>query len=64
VVPIEAKAGSNKSKSLTEYIEKYHPRIAITTTPRKNMSDVVVHVPLYAAWKIPDIVRKREPPRS
>jgi len=51
-IPVEAKAGSNKSKSLTEYIRSYRPKMAVTTTPRKNVSSVVKHIPPYALWRI------------
>jgi len=51
-VPIEVKAGDNKSKSLAEYIRTYGPKIAVTTKPRKNSGSVVKHIPLYAIWKV------------
>jgi predicted AAA+ superfamily ATPase len=58
-VPIEAKAGSNKSKSLLEFIKKYDSKIAVVTSPRGNKSDVMIHIPLYMFWKISDIVSER-----
>ena len=56
VIPIEAKAGNKKSRSLTQYIIKFNPKVAIITTSRKNVSNVVRHVPLFAVWKIRDHV--------
>ena len=56
-VPIEAKAGNNKSKSLTEYIAKYEPKMVITTAPGRNVSSVVKHMPLYALWTIGKYVK-------
>jgi predicted AAA+ superfamily ATPase len=64
VVPIDAKAGNSKAKSLTEFITKYGSKIAITTSNRNNRSGVVVHIPLYAVWKLQDIVRNKVPPRN
>jgi hypothetical protein len=57
-VPIEAKAGSNKSKSLAEYIGTYSPGIAVTTSPRRSVSSVVKHIPPYALWKIGEYVKE------
>jgi hypothetical protein len=57
-VPVEVKAGNNKSKSLAEYIASYNPKIAVTTTPRRNVSSVVKHIPLYDLWKIRDHVKE------
>jgi predicted AAA+ superfamily ATPase len=58
-VPIEVKAGNNKSKSLSEFIKKYNPKVAVVTSPRDNKSDIVAYVPLSMVWKICDIVRER-----
>ena len=58
-VPIEAKAGSGKSRSLAEYITSYNPKVAVTTTPRRNTGGVVAHIPRYVLWKICDLVRDR-----
>jgi len=57
-VPIEVKAGNNKSKSLAEYIAAYGPKIAVTTTLRKNVSSVVKHIPPYALWNIGEYVKE------
>jgi len=57
-VPVEVKAGNNKSKSLAEYVTKYDPKIAVTTTPRRNVSTVVKHIPLYALWKIKEHIAR------
>ena len=59
VIPIEVKAGSNKSKSLAEFIKKYDSEIAVTTAARSSMSDVVTYLPLHAVWTMPDIIRNR-----
>ena len=56
VVPIEAKAGNNKSKGLAEYIRTYGPKVAITTTPRKYSGCVVKHIPLYSIWRVKEYV--------
>ena len=53
-VPIEVKAGDNKSRSLTEYIKRYKPKIAVTTTQRKNVSSVVRHTPPFLLWRAKD----------
>jgi len=58
-VPIEVKAGSNKSKSLGEFIKKYDPKVAVITSPRDNKSDVVIHVPLCLFWNVRKAVMKR-----
>jgi len=55
-VPIEVKAGSNKSKSLMKFIEIYDPKVAVTTSPRRNVSSVVRHIPPYILWKLKDCV--------
>ncbi|MCL2296179.1 MAG: ATP-binding protein [Methanomassiliicoccaceae archaeon] len=55
-IPIEAKAGSNRSKSLAEYIRTYDPEVAVTTAARRNMGSVVKHIPLYSLWKIGEYV--------
>ena len=51
-IPIEVKAGSGNSKSLAEFIKRYDPEIAITTSLKSRSSNVVVHVPLHAVWNI------------
>jgi len=58
LVPIEAKAGNNKSKSLTEFIRRYDPEIAIITSKR-NMSGVITYLPKYAIWALEDYVRHK-----
>ena len=57
VVPIEVKAGRNKSKSLSEYIKKYDPNVAVVTSPRNDKSEIVTYVPLYLVWKMHDHIR-------
>jgi len=59
VVPIEVKAGGGNSKSLAEFIKKYDPEIAVTTSSKSGRSSVVVHIPLYAVWNIRDYVLAR-----
>lgn len=58
-VPIEAKAGNTKSKSLKQYIEDNGPKAAVITTNRRTNSTVVTYVPRYALWKMTDLVRKK-----
>ena len=58
-VPIEVKAGSNKSKSLNEFIRRYQPKVAVTASARSGRNGTAVHIPLYAAWKIRDYVAER-----
>ena len=58
-VPIEAKAGSNKSRSLSEFINRYDPNVAVVTAPRENKSEVVTYVPLCVFWKVRDVISKR-----
>ena len=55
-VPIEVKAGSAKSKSVTEFIKRYDPKIAVITSPRNDKSDVVTYVPLHLIWRLRDHV--------
>jgi predicted AAA+ superfamily ATPase len=57
-IPVEAKAGSNRSKSFPEFIKKYEPRIAVTVSARKEKNGAVTYIPLYAVWKIRDRVLK------
>ena len=60
VVPVEVKSGSNiASKSLSEYIRKYSPRVAVIASMLSGGGGVVSNVPLYAAWRIPDHVMDR-----
>jgi len=56
-IPVEAKAGNNNSKSLAEYVRKYEPKIAVTTAPRRNVSKVVRHMPLYTLWRMAEYAR-------
>ncbi|MCL2786067.1 MAG: ATP-binding protein [Methanomassiliicoccaceae archaeon] len=51
-IPVEAKAGKNKSKSLVEYVIRYRPDAAVTTTPRRNVDGTIRHIPPYLIWKI------------
>ena len=52
MVPIEVKAGGGNSKSLAEFIKKYEPEIAVTTSAKSGKSDIVIHVPLHSVWNI------------
>ncbi|MCL2148074.1 MAG: ATP-binding protein [Methanomassiliicoccaceae archaeon] len=56
-VPIEVKAGDNRSKSLSEYIQRYSPRVAVVASARKSRGEVVNNIPLYLAWRIPDHIQ-------
>lgn len=50
VIPLEVKAGHNvKSRSLTSYIEKYQPKLALRTSLQNiNTSGSITNLPLYA----------------
>jgi predicted AAA+ superfamily ATPase len=56
VVPVEVKAGMNKSKSLTELIKKYDPKISVVTSSRESKTDAVIYIPLYIIWKFRDLI--------
>jgi len=58
VVPIEVKAGSNKSKSLLEFIKRYDPKIAVTISVKSGKTDNVIYIPLYVIWKLRDHILK------
>lgn len=60
MVPIEAKAGNNKTKSLTEFIKKYDPKVAIITSERITGSSVVTYIPRYAVWSIADRLQRMQ----
>jgi predicted AAA+ superfamily ATPase len=55
VVPIEVKA-SKKSKSLTEFIKRYDPKISVVTSPRDSKNDAVIYIPLHLIWKFRDCI--------
>jgi len=60
VVPIEVKAGANtrRAKSLQVFRDAYRPPIAVkVSTKNYSFDGHVVHVPLYAAGFVADIVR-------
>lgn len=60
VIPIEVKSSTvTRAKSLRKYIDKYKPRISIilsANTPHMNRNKTVLHLPLYLAEKINQIV--------
>jgi len=56
-VPIEVKAGGGKAKSLSEYIERYSPKAAFTASTHSGRSGIVSSIPLYLAWRIPDLMK-------
>jgi len=56
-VPIEVKAGGGKAKSLSEYVGRFLPKIAITVSSHSGRSGTVSTIPLYLAWRIPDHAR-------
>lgn len=62
VVPIEVKAGINtKAKSLSAYINKYHPVCAVKITGNKYGYDRIrktVNYPLYMISRFPDFLRQ------
>ncbi|MCL2147724.1 MAG: ATP-binding protein [Methanomassiliicoccaceae archaeon] len=57
VVPVEVKAGRNQSKSLSEYISRYSPKVAVTVSMKSGREGVLNNIPLYAAWRIKDHVK-------
>ena len=60
VVPIEVKAGANtcRTKSLQVFRDAYRPPIAVkVSTKNYSFDGHLVHVPLYAAGFVADIVR-------
>jgi predicted AAA+ superfamily ATPase len=57
-VPIEVKAGGNRSKSLTEYISRNSPPVAVVASLQSGKSGIVHNIPLYAAWRIFDHIMK------
>ena len=58
-VPIEAKAGNNKSKSLIEFIKRYEPEVATITSNRSTNSSVITYVPKYSVWNIVERLREK-----
>jgi len=64
MVPIEAKAGNSKSKSLAEFIKKYNPKVAVITSERNTNSSVVTYIPRYAVWDLADRLQRRRDQRS
>jgi len=57
VVPIEVKAGGGKAVSLSEYVERYSPKVAVTASVYSGRSGAVSSIPLYFAWRIPAHVK-------
>jgi len=58
-VPIEVKAGDNRSKSLAEFRKRYHPKTAVTISAKNDRNGGPIRLPLYAVWKICDRIRDR-----
>lgn len=60
-IPVEVKSGRNtRSRSLSVFREKYNPEIAVKLGAWNfSASSKVFHLPLYAAFKIPDLVNRR-----
>jgi predicted AAA+ superfamily ATPase len=56
-VPVEVKAGGGKARSLSEYVDRYSPKVAVTVSSHSGRSGIVSSIPLYLAWRIPDHVR-------
>jgi hypothetical protein len=56
-VPIEAKAGNDKSKSLVEFIKRYGSEVAVITSNRNTKSNVITYVPKYSVWNIVERLR-------
>ncbi|MDR1690634.1 MAG: DUF4143 domain-containing protein, partial [Candidatus Methanoplasma sp.] len=57
-VPIEVKAGNSPSKSLSEYIRKYSPPIAVKASMATGGNGVVCNIPIYAIWKVRDHIHR------
>ncbi|MDR3283166.1 MAG: ATP-binding protein [Candidatus Methanoplasma sp.] len=56
-VPIEVKAETNtKSKSLSRYIDQYHPRLAVKVSMNNVGKNGVIGLPLWLVWRIKDYV--------
>jgi len=61
IIPIEVKAGSDAtSKSLSEYIKKYSPPMAVTASMLSGKNGIRYYIPLYAAWRIPSYILKEQ----
>jgi len=58
IVPIEAKAATNaRSRSLTEYRRRYHPRVAVKASQLDlGYADGVLNCPLYLLWMLPRLL--------
>ncbi len=54
IYPLEVKAGNNLlGKSLKVYRERYHPKLAIRTSPSNlRLDDGLLNVPLYALFNL------------
>ena len=64
-VPIEVKAETNtKSKSLTRFIDLYHPECAIKISMNNIGKNGIIGLPLWLVWRIKDCVGETawEPP--
>ena len=58
VIPIEVKAGTDAtSKSLSEYIIKYSPPMAVIVSMLSGKNGIRNYIPLYAAWRIPRYIK-------
>jgi len=61
IIPVEVKSGfrTKRSKSLNAFIEKYNPPLAVKVSGRNfSFQDRTLHIPLYAAGKIPEIIKR------
>lgn len=58
-VPVEVKSGRNtRSKSLSVFREKYNPEMSVKLGAWNfSANDRVLYLPLYAAFKIPELIR-------
>lgn len=58
-IPIEVKSGKNTtSKSLSEYVKRFSPAIAIKVSMLVGRSGKICNIPLYSAWMIAEYVRR------
>jgi predicted AAA+ superfamily ATPase len=57
VIPIEVKAGRSQSKSLSEYINRFSPAVAVTISMKNGRNGIMNNIPLYAVWRIKDHIQ-------
>ena len=60
IIPFEVKSGVNvKSKSLSLYINKYNPKIAIRTSMKNiEKQNKILNIPLYLLWNLKKYIKQ------